>query len=304
MIRFSKHFPCFVLVPLLMTFLGGCVRSVDRVEGSEIFWSPSLSVDRPFWSKDARLIAFSGFDPADGNHHVVIMDISTLQETEVYKGPRTFVEGWSPLYNDELLISADGIVKSLQISAPYGERSITTGIGAAWSTDGTKLAVIERKNEFDKLKLWNSESEGESTLIDETSFEKVLDMSWSPDNKRLVFSALDSADKLTANLFMLDVAEKKIKQITSGQDGQQNINPVWINQDQLVFLQSNIHNYDAYFVIYDLTVGCVAKLQKQAVTSFSLSADLHSIIYTLENQRIELASASPLFEVKQENKCK
>jgi dipeptidyl aminopeptidase/acylaminoacyl peptidase len=81
------------------------------------------------------------------------------------------------------------------------------GIGSyAWSPDGRKIAWTSRKKQDDSageimdrnrdilcLRILDVESKGETVLVDGESLS-VLEMSWSPDSRGLVFAALPVTD--------------------------------------------------------------------------------------------------------------
>lgn len=168
---------------------------------------------------------------------------------------------WSPDSKRLAFISDRDGKRQLYLIAPAGGEatqltSLETGVsGFDWSPDGSRLAFTasdpeskdrkerkEKYGEFEIVKsdyaythLWfidvpsdDKQKKAEPARLTEGFSFSVGGFEWSPDSKRIVFSAAkdpDISSSGTADLYVLNVADKKTRKIveTSGPDS----NPVW-----------------------------------------------------------------------------
>jgi len=168
---------------------------------------------------------------------------------------------WSPDSKRLAFISDRDGKRQIYIIAPAGGEAIqltnveTSVSGMSWSPDGSSIAFTasdpeskarkdrkERYGEYEVVQgdysfthLWTigvssgtSEKKAEPVRLTEGSSFTVNGFSWSPDSKRIAFSAAkdpDLSSSATGDVYVITVADKSFKRIvdTAGPDG----NPVW-----------------------------------------------------------------------------
>ncbi|HKA22683.1 MAG TPA: S9 family peptidase [Blastocatellia bacterium] len=168
---------------------------------------------------------------------------------------------WSPDSKRLAFISDRDGKRQIYIIAPAGGEAIqltnveTSVSGMSWSPDGSSIAFTasdpeskarkdrkERYGEYEVVQgdysfthLWTigvssgtSEKKAEPVRLTDGSSFTVNGFSWSPDSKRIAFSAAkdpDLSSSATGDVYVITVADKSFKRIvdTAGPDG----NPVW-----------------------------------------------------------------------------
>lgn len=113
------------------------------------------------------------------------------------------------------IAAADGTDEHLLLQA--------TGIdyNPAWAPDGNSIVFTSERNGSADLFRVNPDGSGLVRLTTETSYDDQAAV--SPDGKQLVF--VSTRGKGTANLWILDLAAKKAKELTSGPGG--DFRPSW-----------------------------------------------------------------------------
>jgi len=96
-----------------------------------------------------------------------------------------------------------------------------TDYNPAWAPDGNSIVFTSERNGSADLFRVNPDGSGLARLTTETSYDDQA--AFSPDGKQLVF--VSTRGKGTANLWILDLAAKKAKEITSGTGG--DFRPAW-----------------------------------------------------------------------------
>jgi dipeptidyl aminopeptidase/acylaminoacyl peptidase len=168
---------------------------------------------------------------------------------------------WSPDSKRLAFISDRDGKRQIYLIAPAGGEAIqltnveTAVSGMSWSPDGSSIAFTaadpeskarkerkEKYGEYEVVKsdyvfthLWTiavpsgaSEKKAEPLRLTEGSSLSVNGFSWSPDSKRIAFSAAkdpDLSSSSTGDVYVVSVGDKSFKRIvdTAGPDG----NPIW-----------------------------------------------------------------------------
>ncbi|MRG27127.1 MULTISPECIES: TolB family protein [Laceyella] len=96
-------------------------------------------------------------------------------------------------------------------------RKVASGTNADLSPDGTKLAFVKN----DSLHIADADGKNQVRLTN--SYFPNYDTSprWSPDGKKIVFAKSDG------NLYLVDVASKKVKALTHVAEGVRHAEPDW-----------------------------------------------------------------------------
>lgn len=295
----------FTWLLVLPVLISSCFSFTSPEQGNKELIHTSLSLDRPVWSHDNKFLAVSGFNSETGISQMFVLDPNTLQQTKFFEAPSASVQDWSSNASN-LLISSDGKIFLLQKDNPNNAEFLTTGTVAAWSPDEKLIAVADQEIDRKVLKLLDPEKRSEQILPDQTNatLSNIFDIAWSQDGTKLLFSATDENNKLNADIFLFDFTNQKYDNLTNGTEGLQFTNPVWLSSDKILYLQTNINNYDAFLVLRTLSTGCVEKLPRNSVSSIALSPDQSSLAYVLKNSRIELSNTTFLSESEGTSKCK
>jgi len=168
---------------------------------------------------------------------------------------------WSPDSKRLAFISDRDGKRQIYLIAPAGGEAIqltnveTAVSGMSWSPDGSSIAFTaadpeskarkdrkERYGEYEVVQsdysfihLWTigvptgaSDKKAEPVRLTEGSSYSVNGFSWSPDSRRIAFSAAkdpDLSSSATGDVYVISIGDKSVKRIvdTAGPDG----NPVW-----------------------------------------------------------------------------
>lgn len=147
----------------------------------------------------------------------------------------------------------------------------------SWNYNGSQLAVISSTARRDEIKIFDEN--GKFIQSYSPGFTSIIHcVAWSPDAKFIAFSATDAAN---TNIYLLDIATKKIVKITD--DIFYETGLVWSNDSKMLFFTSDRGNH--YF-------------WKNVQKGFSLwsfegnTNDIYSI--TLTNKVIKRITNEPL----------
>jgi hypothetical protein len=211
------------------------------------------------------------------------------------------VQEWS-LSTSDLIVSFEGSLQILSIQNQSKKLfPLTLGSIASLSENGKFLAIIEQKDNHIVLKVRDVEIETEDILLEREDMINAYDVSWASDTKKLLFSATVIPSVRNIEIFLFDIAKNEYKKLTSGVDGEQNLNPTWINTNQILYLQTNIHNADAYFVVRNIDTSCETKIPMKFVSSFSISPNKQLLTYTLKNSTMYLSDTAFIFDSLENN---
>jgi hypothetical protein len=103
----------------------------------------------------------------------------------------------------------------------------------AWHPTGEILAIItEYKGEL--LMTYYTLSSGKKDAIKMVNFEKILDLSYSPDGRKIVLSAINKGQ---SDIYVFSIAGGAIEQITN--DVYDDLNPRWMKGGKKIIFSSN-----------------------------------------------------------------
>src|SRR5262249_54326101 len=99
----------------------------------------------------------------------------------------------------------------------------------SWAPDGKRLVVVLQRTNHDLLLLVDLEGGTESI---ELPFDEVYDPAWSPDGRKIAFSALKAG---TSDLYVLHLADRRIERITD--DPAADSQPAWSAYGRLAWIK-------------------------------------------------------------------
>jgi len=146
----------------------------------------------PAWSPDGQKIAYGKRDAGRfGQIHVISADGSARRQLTRVKDGACFPD-WSP--DGEKIAYTAGLGSksyTIWVISKDGEnaKSITEGLGARWSPDGTRLAFLRNpKKPGEKGTIWvvNSDGTGERMVVLESP---AWELAWYPDGKSIAFAS-------------------------------------------------------------------------------------------------------------------
>jgi Tol biopolymer transport system component len=105
-------------------------------------------------------------------------------------------------------------------------------LAGAWSPDGSRIAFIsDREGGYYWLYLMNPDGSDQEHIPLTTDAERgVAGVSWSPDNRRLVYGAVKrvhSKEAITATLFIVDLDTLDVRQLTDEKTHGACMEPDW-----------------------------------------------------------------------------
>lgn len=203
---------------------GSGLRRLTRAAGRD---------DTPTWSPDGGQIAFRSW--RDGNEEIYVMNGDGSDQRNISREPGTDRSpAWSP---DGQAIAfakggeADEFGDDIWLMGPDGsnQRQLTHRVGIdeypVWSPDGASIAfactdgrILSSRNGDFEICLMKSDGSNVRRLTDAPGVS--LAYSWSPDGRWLAFAS-SRADNPSAtfaggDLFLLEVATAKVRQLTRG----------------------------------------------------------------------------------------
>ena len=200
----------------------------------------------PVWSPDGTKIAVTTQSVVQSwTSEIFVLDVLTGQKTSILYTDRGNVMAiaWSPDGSQLLLASQNGGdwpegIWTLNFDGKASAEFVTEGYDAAWSPDGTKIAVFSHSekgaHQDVMLSLLNVETGDREVIFGKKSTNvSGGGVEWSPTGEELVFDYGPSYAR-QLNLYILNVATKVTTRISgSGQS----YNPSWgPSGDLLVFV--------------------------------------------------------------------
>src|SRR3989440_8076965 len=139
----------------------------------------------PYWSWDARQLAFQRESPRADNGHVLFSAAGHGEETDVVGAGRA--RGWRPA-GDELLVQSGGLT-TVRDAADRQVGSVP-GTDATWSPDGGRIAYLKG----DALYVAGATGADERLLRTGISVPApdLTGPIWSPDGTEIVIAAATS----------------------------------------------------------------------------------------------------------------
>ncbi len=216
------------------------------------------------WSPDGKYLAFAAKrGPRDD---IVIVDISRNKQVGRIQVQLSGVTtpSWSPDGQQLVFTGYDGGLSDLFIVDRDGSnlRRLTNDkyadLHPVWSPDGKSIAFATDRGpetDFNKLAIGNFRiglfdlASGRVTVLDHMDRGKNVSPQWSPDGKSLAFVSDRNG---VSNIFLYNLADREIYQLTDLYTGVQGITPLspvlsWAGQaDRLAFVYYEKGRFDIY----------------------------------------------------------
>jgi Ca2+-binding RTX toxin-like protein len=171
----------------------------------------------PYWSWDARQLAFQRQSPQSDNGHVLFSAVGQGNETDVVGTGRA--RGWRPA-GDELLVQLGGLT-TIRDAADRQIGSVP-GTDATWSPDGGKIAYLQGDA------LYVADATGSNPTLLRTGISPPApDLTgpvWSPDGSEIAIAAATSATTSAILAVKVDGSEDARVLFDGAGD---NVNPSW-----------------------------------------------------------------------------
>jgi WD40 repeat protein len=216
------------------------------------------------WSPDGKYLAFAAKrGPRDV---IVIVDVERNKEIERIEVKLNGITtpSWSPDGEQLVFTGYDGGLSDLFVVGRDGEglRRLTedkyADLHPVWSPDGRTIAFATDRGEetnFKTLAIGNMRmalydvDTGSIELLDQMEQGKNVSPQWAPDGRSLAFVSDRTG---VSNIFLYDLNEKALYQLTDFYTGAQGITPLspvlsWAPQaDRLAFVYFEQGKYDVY----------------------------------------------------------
>jgi Tol biopolymer transport system component len=216
------------------------------------------------WSPDGRYIAMAAKKgPKDD---LVILDVARNREIKRIEVDLNGIlsPSWSPDGSQIVFTGLDGGISNLYVVNANGGgfRALTSDKNAdmhpVWSPDGATIAFSTdrgRETSFDSLTFSNMRialfnvASGRVDVLNQMDEGLNANPQFSPDGKQLAFTSDRNG---VTNIYMYDLAERKVYQVTDLFSGVQGITPLspslsWArNSDRLAFVYYEDSKHDVY----------------------------------------------------------
>ncbi len=216
------------------------------------------------WSPDGKYLAFAAKrGPRDD---IVIVDVARNKQVGriQLKLSGVTTPAWSPDGKQLVFTGYDGGLSDLFVVDRDGKnlRRLTNDkyadLHPVWSPDGTTIAFATDRGpgtDFNDLAIGNLRialfdlRSGRITLLDHMDQGKNVSPQWAPDSKSIAFVSDRNG---VSNVFLYDLGERAIYQITDLYTGVQGITPLspvlsWASQaDRLAFVYYEKGKFDVY----------------------------------------------------------
>lgn len=253
-----------VSIMLTSLFVSGCAQNLSspsKINGvEEIKFVSDGSKSHPLWDPTGKRIVINTY--VVPNSKIYLLDLNSGEASLLYEiGGSANATDWTP---DGKFITAyidtkDGIW-SLDPSNEKQPAFLTTGHEAAWSPDGTRLAVLDHSPwipstvHTEKLRIINMQS-GEDETIFEVKANDIFatDLTWSRNGKYIAFSL--STDHGRRQIYVLDVNTSVVTKITD--DENDLWSPSWSPDSQLIsYVNRSSKTFENSIVISTIDGKC------------------------------------------------
>jgi len=163
---------------------------------------------RPAWSRDGEKIAY--ISHKDDHMFVAVMDADGSNQKMLCDG---MAPDWSP-DDRTIAFSRDGQIWTIDADGT-NQRQITNSqtakAGPSWSHATNKIAFWSGiENRYGQIWVINSDGTGSRQLTDDPNHRNSDDPSWSPDDKKIIFSTGRSGRN---ELWIMDADGKNQKKL-------------------------------------------------------------------------------------------
>lgn len=281
-------------------FVSGCTQPFShpsKIKGvEEIKFVSDGSKSDPLWDPTGKKIVINNYVAPTSK--IYLLDLNSGEASLLYEmGGGAAATDWTP----------DGKFITAFIDTKNGEgiwnidpnnnkppEFITTGHEAAWSPDGTQLAVLDHSgwipsSEYtEKLRIINMQSGKEATVF-EVKANDILatHLSWSKNVKYVAFSL--STNHQSSQIYILDVNTKVASKLTN--DDNDHWSPTWSPDSQFVaYVNMPFISSESSIVISTMDGKCKVSVPAiKDVASVAWSPNRKQLLFNWRNSNIYVA---------------
>jgi len=201
---------------------------------------------------------------------IFLVDLETHKKKTIYKIDQYgfHIIGWSS-DGKRILVSVEGEgvlatgIWSMDFEEPGPPEFITDRTLAAWSYDGTKMAVADFIDEpggkYPVIDVVDLETGQKRQVFKASMPSSIWSLSWSADGKQIAFLHYDQKP----NIYVLQLETREITQIASNESAYDD--GVFSPQDNLIALKKSSQGYEDSVVIKDLFNDCQVEMPVEKV---------------------------------------
>ncbi len=283
-------------------FVSGCTKNLSSplqgrgIEEIKFVSNGSISVSDALWDPTGKKIVINNY--AVPTSKIYLLDLDNGEAFLLYANNGSAgATDWTP---DGRFITAfidtkdgDGIW-NLDPNNNKPPEFITTGHEAAWSPDGTRLAVLDHSpwipsSEYtEKLRIIDVQNRNEETPFEiKASVILATSLSWSKNGKYIAFSL--STDHGSEQIYILDVNTNIVSKITD--DENDHWSPSWSPDSQFIsYVKRSPKTFENSIVISTIDGKC--KVSVPGITdvwSVTWSPNGKQLLFNWRNSNIYVA---------------
>lgn len=201
------------------------------------------------WSPDGNRLAFIRFPPETGDFTSHIVNTDGSNDVVVERGLVQWSPNWTKRnsYREGRLVvtNPDGS-NAVIVTPPAGD----TVYGGWWAPDGSKLAFVYAPTRavLSDIYVVNADGSGLRNLTNSPNVAEEY-ANWSPDGTRLAMSGHNYFNGIGSSLYVANVNGSEISRITSNTTDQDDFEPEWSpNGNLITFTAVRLGTFGMYVI--------------------------------------------------------
>lgn len=216
------------------------------------------------WSPIGNKIAVTAYSDTKNISKIYILDVETQEYQQILGTSYGIIValGWSPDGKNVIFSSEEGTkeykpgIWLYDIERNTPPEYLSGGYSAAWSPFGDSIAIFEIARESSSWDISlhvHSSDLSRDEILYQAHGKYIYGLSWSPDGQRLVFAFSPEGRLDAVNIYVLDVASRKITQMTSSG---RNLFPVWSPRGNVIAYVIEESENKSSLYLQNLNNGC------------------------------------------------